>query len=73
MNDLSDEVLTIKTAIIGAGLAGVAAATHFLEEKYEDFMIFEALNRIGGRVQTIEFGKLIIKNIIKNLILINQT
>ena len=57
MSDLFDEVFTVKTAIIGAGLAGVAAATHFLEQKYEDFMVFEALDRVGGRIQTLEFGK----------------
>lgn len=47
----------VKTAIVGAGVAGISTALNLLKNNYENFMIFEALDRIGGRVNTIEYGK----------------
>lgn len=49
--------LSIQTAIIGAGISGIAAATNLLDHKYENFLIFEANERIGGRCRTINYGK----------------
>lgn len=42
--------------IIGSGVAGIAAATKLLKNNFERFIILEAENRIGGRIQTIPFG-----------------
>ncbi|KAJ6645491.1 Peroxisomal N(1)-acetyl-spermine/spermidine oxidase [Pseudolycoriella hygida] len=45
-----------KFLIVGAGAAGIAAASKLLEKGYTDIVILEAQNRIGGRVHTIPFG-----------------
>lgn len=42
--------------IIGAGVAGIAAATKLLKNNFNNFIILEAENRIGGRIQTLPFG-----------------
>jgi len=42
--------------IIGAGISGIAAATKLLKNKFNNFIILEAENRIGGRIQTLPFG-----------------
>lgn len=45
-----------KIIIIGAGAAGIAAATRLLERGLENVTILEGKNRIGGRVHTVEFS-----------------
>lgn len=45
-----------KVIIIGAGAAGIAAATKLLKNNFDNFIILEAENRIGGRIQTVPFG-----------------
>lgn len=45
----------VRTVIVGAGLAGISAALNLLKNNYEDFLVFEALDRIGGRCHTIEY------------------
>lgn len=45
-----------KVIIIGAGAAGIAAATKLLKNNFNNFIILEAENRIGGRIQTTPFG-----------------
>uniref|UniRef100_A0A914W0J8 Amine oxidase domain-containing protein n=1 Tax=Plectus sambesii TaxID=2011161 RepID=A0A914W0J8_9BILA len=42
-------------AIIGAGVAGLAAASRLIELGFTDVTIFEAQNRIGGRVFPVPF------------------
>ncbi|XP_058830882.1 spermine oxidase-like isoform X2 [Topomyia yanbarensis] len=42
--------------IIGAGAAGVAAATKLIEKGYKNLTILEAENRIGGRIHTIPYA-----------------
>lgn len=42
-----------KVVIVGAGLAGLAAAQRLHEWGVEDVIILDALNRVGGRVHTI--------------------
>lgn len=42
--------------IIGAGAAGIAAATRLMAHGFRDVTVLEAGNRIGGRVHTIPFG-----------------
>lgn len=44
------------TIIIGAGPAGIAAATKLLKNNVTDILILEAENRIGGRINSVEFG-----------------
>lgn len=50
------EIISVKTAIIGSGVAGISCATNLLRNKYEDFIVLEALDRIGGRVYSIDYN-----------------
>ena len=42
--------------ILGAGMAGIAAAKSLYENGVNNFMILEARDRIGGRLRSAEFG-----------------
>ncbi len=46
-----------KIIIVGAGASGFATATKLLENGYNNIVILEAENRIGGRIHSIPFGK----------------
>lgn len=46
-----------KIVIIGGGAAGIAAATKLLSNGFQNIVILEAENRIGGRIHTIQFGE----------------
>ncbi|KAH8278964.1 hypothetical protein KR018_011817 [Drosophila ironensis] len=46
----------VKVVIIGAGMAGLSAANHLLQNGCEDFIILEARGRIGGRIVSILLG-----------------
>lgn len=46
-----------KIIIIGAGPAGIAAASKLFENNITNVTILEAENRIGGRVFTTQLGK----------------
>lgn len=50
-------IIKTGTVIIGAGISGLAAGVNFLSKGYNDFVIFEALERIGGRFCTIKNGE----------------
>uniref|UniRef100_A0A182JEI8 Amine oxidase domain-containing protein n=1 Tax=Anopheles atroparvus TaxID=41427 RepID=A0A182JEI8_ANOAO len=43
--------------IIGAGAAGIAAATRLLERGFKKLKILEAQDRIGGRIHSVRRGK----------------
>lgn len=43
----------VKIVIIGAGMAGLSAANHLLQNGCEDFIILEARGRVGGRIVSI--------------------
>ena len=43
--------------IIGAGAAGIAAASKLLKDGFKDVSILEAEKRIGGRIRTVKFSK----------------
>ncbi|XP_068218117.1 spermine oxidase [Palaemon carinicauda] len=43
-----------KVVIIGAGMAGLAAANHLLKNNVKDFVILEGRNRVGGRIIAIK-------------------
>ncbi|XP_066269835.1 uncharacterized protein [Branchiostoma lanceolatum] len=45
-----------KVVIVGAGIAGIAAAKTLHENGVEDFVILEGSDRIGGRMRQVEFG-----------------
>ena len=49
-------IVNTKTVIIGAGVSGISTAVNLLKKNYNDLLIFEALDRIGGRVNTIDYG-----------------
>lgn len=44
-----------QVVIIGAGAAGIAAATKLLAHGFTNVTVLEAGSRIGGRVNTIPF------------------
>lgn len=46
-----------KFVIVGAGAAGISAAAKLLENGFNDIVILEAQDRIGGRINTVPFGK----------------
>jgi ribulose 1,5-bisphosphate synthetase/thiazole synthase len=65
-SSLKDEVSeenenTVWVAVIGAGIAGLAAALHLLDlsdqqDKKVNVIVFEASDRVGGRIWTHEKG-----------------
>lgn len=48
-----------KIIIIGAGAAGISAGCHLYNRGFKNLTILEAKDRIGGRINTVEFGKMI--------------
>lgn len=46
-----------RIVVIGAGLAGLAAAKTLLESGFTDVTILEASDHIGGRVQSVQHGE----------------
>ncbi|EGI59478.1 PREDICTED: peroxisomal N(1)-acetyl-spermine/spermidine oxidase [Acromyrmex echinatior] len=55
-NNSEDDSLSCKILIIGAGMAGLSAATHLLKNNETDFLIVEARGRIGGRIIATQVG-----------------
>ena len=45
-----------KIIIVGAGLSGLSAAVKLIENGYDDLLILEAENRIGGRIHSVVFS-----------------
>lgn len=45
-----------KVMIVGAGAAGIAAASTLISHGFKHVLLLEAENRIGGRIHTIPFG-----------------
>lgn len=48
-----------KVIIIGAGIAGLAAATHLSQHDMNDYIILEAQNRVGGRICSTKISMMI--------------
>lgn len=46
-----------RVVVIGAGLAGLAAAKALLEQGFTDVTVLEASSHIGGRVQSVKLGE----------------
>ncbi|XP_046431547.1 possible lysine-specific histone demethylase 1 isoform X1 [Neodiprion fabricii] len=55
----------VQVLIVGAGAAGIAAACRLLEQGFQNVRVFEAGDRIGGRVHTVEFGAYIADNVVE--------
>ncbi|XP_026845529.1 peroxisomal N(1)-acetyl-spermine/spermidine oxidase [Drosophila persimilis] len=53
---LSKTKQTARIIIVGAGSAGIAAATRLLEQGFRNVLLLEAEDRIGGRIHTIPFA-----------------
>ncbi|XP_070509988.1 spermine oxidase-like [Chironomus tepperi] len=45
-----------KIVIIGAGLSGMAAATKLMDNGFNNIVVLEAENRIGGRIHSVNFS-----------------
>ena len=57
LNAISGTQNSPSVIIIGAGAAGIAAASKLLENGFKNVTILEAEGRIGGRIFTTRFGK----------------
>ncbi|KAL7730902.1 hypothetical protein ACLKA6_014147 [Drosophila palustris] len=52
-NNTNTSSTNVKVLIIGAGMAGLSAANHLLQNGCDDFLIVEARGRVGGRIVSI--------------------
>ncbi|XP_034488429.1 peroxisomal N(1)-acetyl-spermine/spermidine oxidase [Drosophila innubila] len=52
-NNNTTSSTNVKVLIIGAGMAGLSAANHLLQNGCDDFLIVEARGRVGGRIVSI--------------------
>jgi len=50
--------------IIGGGISGLSAASHLAQNGIHDFKLLEARNRLGGRIITVQIGKVVTVTII---------
>jgi monoamine oxidase len=46
----------VRTVIVGSGVSGISSALNLLKNGHDEFLIIEAMNRIGGRCFTSEIG-----------------
>lgn len=53
----SEDIIQKKVIIIGAGVSGLSAALRLNKAGVKDVIIFEAMGRLGGRINTIPFRK----------------
>eukprot|EP00455_Lapot_gusevi_P052253 TRINITY_DN7936_c0_g7_i1.p1 TRINITY_DN7936_c0_g7~~TRINITY_DN7936_c0_g7_i1.p1 ORF type:complete len:506 (+),score=53.96 TRINITY_DN7936_c0_g7_i1:61-1578(+) len=49
-----------KIVIVGGGLAGLAAARELILNNYTNVVILEAQNRLGGRIDTVNFDQYVV-------------
>lgn len=56
MGEPLPDVSKHKVIIIGAGIAGLAAATHLSQHDMNDYIVLEAQDRIGGRICSTEIS-----------------
>ena len=50
----TDAAKSYKVAILGAGISGLSAAYHLIENGIKDIVVLEARDRVGGRINTIK-------------------
>lgn len=53
-NNLRNEMHIV---IVGAGIAGLTCAFHLAKNNFSNISIYEAQDKIGGRVSTVDYGK----------------
>lgn len=53
----TQKAMNKKVIIVGGGASGFAAAAKLIENGWRNVMILEAENRLGGRINTINFGE----------------
>lgn len=53
----SSQPTNFKVIIVGAGMAGLSAANHLLQNGCDSFCILEARGRIGGRIVSIPLAQ----------------
>lgn len=58
-----------RIVVVGAGLAGLAAAKTLVENGFTDVTILEASDHIGGRVQSVQHGKMTLVCLLVHVIL----
>ncbi len=46
----------VQFLVLGAGIAGLSAASHLAKNGFTDFLVLEARNRLGGRIATMQIG-----------------
>ncbi|XP_017840689.2 spermine oxidase-like [Drosophila busckii] len=56
LRSLSKTKQSARIIIVGAGSAGIAAATRLLSEGFRNVLLLEGESRVGGRVHTIPFA-----------------
>ena len=61
LNQEKEKHITTDVVIIGAGASGISAA-RTLHDANIDFVVLEADQKIGGRIQNQQFGKYVIEN-----------
>ena len=49
--EVSDEIKSKSVVVVGAGAAGLAAASRLYKHGLTDVTVVEASNRLGGRIQ----------------------
>ncbi len=47
----------VQFLVLGAGIAGLSAASHLAKNGFMDFRVLEARNRLGGRIATMQIGE----------------
>ncbi|XP_034193646.2 uncharacterized protein LOC117610410 [Osmia lignaria lignaria] len=57
LNTLKQVTARTKLVVIGAGIAGLAAARTLENANFKDYLLIEAQNEIGGRIQSIPWSK----------------
>lgn len=55
-SDADIKAKKFRTIILGAGIAGLSAAKHFVKNSMLDFIILEAKSAIGGRISSVQKG-----------------
>ncbi|XP_031842850.1 uncharacterized protein LOC116431479 [Nomia melanderi] len=57
LNTANEITERTKVAIVGAGIAGLAAAKTLEEANFKDYLLIEAQSEIGGRIRTIPWNE----------------
>lgn len=55
-NGYAKEKKEPRIIVIGAGISGIGAANMLCQEGFNDIVVIEATDRIGGRIWSLELG-----------------